>query len=87
MKTHLVATFGVTLALALGAASGCGAEDGLTATYTRDANLCLEFDACVAPGICPLYRPACAEGYVLASWPAGPDACPAFACDPAFLTR
>lgn len=59
----------------------------LRATYTRDANLCLDFDACVSPGVCPEYIPACAEGYTLVSWAAGDHACPAFACNPAFLTE
>jgi hypothetical protein len=57
----------------------------LVPTYTRDAGLCLDFAACVRPGVCPLWRPACAEGYRLTTWLAGDHACPAYACDPAFL--
>ncbi len=58
--------------------------EGRVPTFARDADLCLQFEACVDPGICPMVEPACAEGYRLASWPAGPDGCLAFACDPAF---
>jgi hypothetical protein len=57
----------------------------LVPAYTRDAELCLHFVACVRPGVCPLWRPACAEGYRLTAWGAGDQGCPAFACDPAFL--
>jgi hypothetical protein len=57
----------------------------LVPAYTRDAALCRQFVACVQPGACPLWRPACAPGYRLTTWPAGDHACPAFACDPAFL--
>jgi len=60
---------------------------GSKATYTRDANLCLDFAGCAHPGICPLYVPACAEGYTLTSWAAGDHACPAFACDPDFVAN
>jgi hypothetical protein len=54
-------------------------------TYTRDANLCLDFAACAAPRACPDLIPACAFGYTLAAWPAAPNGCPAFACDPSFI--
>ncbi len=60
-------------------------EGDLTPTYTRDVDLCLDFVACVPRGFCPLFQPACAEGYSLTYWPAGEHACPAFACDPSFL--
>jgi hypothetical protein len=55
------------------------------ATYTRDPNLCLDFAACVAPGVCALPVPACAAGYTLESWASGPRACPQYACDPSFI--
>lgn len=61
----------------------CGDE---TATYERDENLCLVSTGCAVPGLCPMYRPACGDGYVLASWPMQPAGCPGFACDPAFLS-
>ncbi|HEX8789523.1 MAG TPA: hypothetical protein VF765_01130 [Polyangiaceae bacterium] len=60
-------------------------EEGTVATYERDANHCLEPTGCVSRGICPMYIPACASGYTLASWASKPGGCAAFACDPAFV--
>jgi hypothetical protein len=54
-------------------------------TYTRDANLCLDFAACVTPGVCTLAVPACAAGYTLESWASGPQGCAQYACDPSFI--
>jgi len=51
----------------------------------RTEDRCILQVGCVPPGICPLYIPACQAGYTLASWPAPPNGCPAFACDPSFV--
>ncbi len=58
---------------------------GTTRTYSRNGDRCLLPDACVTPGMCAQYLPACSEGYSLTSWPAGQFGCPAFACDPTFV--
>jgi hypothetical protein len=58
-----------------------------TATYERDANRCLEPTGCVERQFCPLFRPQCDPGYRLVSWASRPDGCPAFACDPGFLSQ
>lgn len=58
--------------------------DGQEHAYRRDTDRCLVFTGCVAKGLCPHSIPACGEGYTLVSWPSAPDACSAFACDPAF---
>jgi hypothetical protein len=55
------------------------------ATYTRDASLCLDFTGCEAHALCPMYVPVCGQGYELVSWTSAPNACPMFACDPAFI--
>jgi hypothetical protein len=60
-------------------------EQGTVATYDRDANHCLRPTGCVSRGMCPMYIPACDEGYTLASWASKPDGCAAFACDPSFI--
>lgn len=57
----------------------------LITTYERDDNRCLVPTACVRPGICPMYLPACETGYDRAAWPTTPNGCSAFACDPAFV--
>ena len=56
-----------------------------TATFTRNADRCVEFSACVDGGVCPQYVPACPEGFSLSSWRGGVNACPVYACDPAWL--
>jgi hypothetical protein len=61
----------------------CGDE---TATYERDENRCLVPTGCATPRACPMYIPVCDPGYVLRSWASQPAACPAYACDPAFLS-
>ena len=61
-------------------------EGGEVPTYTRDENRCRIPAGCVVRGFCPLYIPVCDAGYTRVSWPAQPVACPAYACDPAFLT-
>lgn len=55
------------------------------ATFTRTADRCVVFDACVQPGFCPLFVPACSEGYTLTSWRGGVNACSVYACDPTWL--
>ncbi len=57
---------------------------GQVRTYMRDQDRCQHPAACVKPGICPMFMPACGEGYQLASWSSGTNACKAFACDPSF---
>jgi hypothetical protein len=59
-------------------------DDGQVMTFTRSVDRCLVAAGCVARGICPAYRPACAAGYTLVSWASGANGCAAFACDPAF---
>jgi len=62
----------------------------LTPTYTRNAERCLVFDACVSPDVClpsDLVLPRCAEGYTLVTWPARTATCTGLACDPAFLAE
>jgi hypothetical protein len=54
-------------------------------TFTRDANLCLDFAGCEAHGACSQIVPGCSTGYMLESWTYGPQACPQFACDPSFI--
>jgi hypothetical protein len=60
---------------------------GKVATYRRTEDRCLDFDACVDPGICPEYVPVCTDGYTLVSWPSSPSGCMAYACDPSFEVR
>jgi hypothetical protein len=55
---------------------------GQVRTYTRTADRCVVPAACVAPGVCAQYIPACGEGYSLSSWQSGTFGCPAYACDP-----
>ncbi|MBI4956317.1 MAG: hypothetical protein HY908_30145 [Myxococcales bacterium] len=62
-------------------------EGGTVPTYTRSADRCVVFDACVAPGSCAQVFPSCSDGYTLATWKAGPLACPVFACDPSFTVE
>jgi len=58
---------------------------GTVETFVRDANRCLSPQSCVTPGICPLFIPACAQGYTLSSWRTNPNGCSAYACDPSFI--
>lgn len=60
--------------------------DGATVrTVYRNASRCYVETGCVRRGICPMYMPACAEGYTLVSWPVSPSGCNAYACDASFL--
>ena len=61
-------------------------NDAVVRTFMRDADRCVLPDACVKPGACPLFFPACEAGYRLVSWPAAPNGCDAFACDPEFVS-
>jgi hypothetical protein len=54
-------------------------------TYTRDTNLCVDFAACEAQGICPDFIPDCWAGYTRSSWLGAQGACMQYACDPSFL--
>ncbi len=54
-------------------------------TYTRDANLCVDFAGCQDLGICPDFIPECWAGYTRTSWRGGQGACIQYACDPTFL--
>ena len=58
--------------------------NGQVRTFVRNANRCELPGACVTPGVCALFLPACAEDYTLQSWSGGQHACPTFACDPTF---
>jgi hypothetical protein len=55
--------------------------------WSRNADLCEVPAGCAQPGICPMFMPACPEGYTLSSWTTSPSACNAYACDPSFLTE
>lgn len=61
----------------------CGS--GQVATYSRTAERCLVPSVCVTLRTCPMMQPACADGYVAASWRTAPDGCAATVCDPAWL--
>ena len=61
-------------------------EEGTIAAYRRSEDRCVIQVACVKPAICPMYLPACADGYTLASW-TGESGCAQFACDPLFTAR
>jgi hypothetical protein len=54
-------------------------------TYTRGADLCVDFAGCEPPGICPDFIPECWAGYTRTSWRGGQGACMQYACDPSFL--
>ncbi|MFT3709747.1 MAG: hypothetical protein QM817_19130 [Archangium sp.] len=54
-------------------------------TWTRDHNRCTVPAACVQPGVCAAFVPACAAGYSLVSWTGGTRACTQYACDPDWL--
>lgn len=60
---------------------------GTVPTYTRTADRCLVQGECVTPGYCTMSMPVCAPDYGVVSWPAAPDGCKAFSCDPSFVTR
>jgi hypothetical protein len=61
--------------------------EGQLNTFSRSADLCSIPTGCATRGICSMAMPACADGYTLASWAAAPSACPAYACDPSFLSE
>lgn len=52
-------------------------------SYRRDLRRCVVPGACVERNACPLFIPACDDGYTLTRW-TGPAGCNAFACDPEF---
>jgi hypothetical protein len=60
-------------------------SSGLTQVFTRDANRCIVGAGCLKAGPCPLYLQACSSGYRQVGWPAAPNACSAYACDPEFV--
>jgi len=62
-------------------------DDGQIMTCTRNADGCMIQQGCVTRGICPLYLPQCADGYTRVSWPAQPNGCDVFACNPSFLAE
>jgi hypothetical protein len=62
-------------------------SEGSVPAYERTPDRCLVQIACVTPGICPLIVPECAAGYTRISWPAAPNGCQTFACDPSFAGR
>jgi hypothetical protein len=66
------------------AAPSCA--DGTVPVFARDGGRCLVPTGCSLPGECVMYRPVCAPGYTLHTWMAGTPACPAYACDPNFVT-
>ncbi|MEW5742526.1 MAG: DUF6748 domain-containing protein [Myxococcota bacterium] len=61
--------------------------NGTVLVYERSADRCLFPVGCVRPGPCLAYFPVCAPGYTLDSWPARPNGCPAWACDPTFTVQ
>jgi hypothetical protein len=61
--------------------------EGTIAVQQRTDDRCLVQVACVTPGVCPQYVPACPSGYTRTSWAAPPGGCPAFACDPSFVVH
>jgi hypothetical protein len=63
----------------------CGG--GEVVTYALEDNLCLMATGCAVPGACPEFMPVCASGYERVSWPSQPAACPAYTCEPAFLSE
>jgi hypothetical protein len=54
-------------------------------TFTRTDDRCIVPDACVAPGPCPQYVPACGDGYTLIAYATQPNGCPSFTCDPLWI--
>jgi hypothetical protein len=62
-------------------------DSGMANVFTRSEDLCEIPAGCAPRGICPDVPPACDPAYRLASWPAAPDACPAFRCDPGFIAQ
>ncbi len=64
----------------------CGA--GQVQSYERTPDRCVEPAGCVTLGVCPrAVQPSCADGYLASTWAASPDACPATACDPAWVVQ
>ena len=62
----------------------CDADTEEVMTFRRNSDRCLVPTGCAKPGLCPMVRPVCGEGYVLESWRSGSAACFAHACDPTF---
>jgi len=60
---------------------------GKVPTFTRSLDRCLVFDACVKPGICPQFLPACPADYTQSTWAHSSSSCKLMACDPAFLSE
>lgn len=61
--------------------------DGEVRTYTRTPDRCMMPAACVTPGVCAQYLPVCGEGYTLQQWASGQHGCPAFVCDPTWISE
>jgi hypothetical protein len=61
------------------------AASGKVASFVRTPDRCVTFHACVTPGVCALYLPACEDGYSLVSWNGGPHGCEQHACEPTWL--
>ena len=60
--------------------------EGAQWTYTRDENLCLLPNACVANDNCPsLAPPRCEDGYAITAWHVNSPGCMRLVCDPAFV--
>jgi hypothetical protein len=62
-------------------------EEPLVNVFTRSPDRCIVPNGCVKPSVCPEFVPECRTGYTLDSWAVAPDGCPAFTCDPSFLTQ
>lgn len=58
--------------------------DGQVSVFARTPDRCEVPDGCVEPSVCVQSLPVCDEGYVLHSWTAAPNACPAHVCEPLF---
>jgi hypothetical protein len=59
--------------------------EGLVNVFTRNADRCTIPAGCAEQLFCPQFIPSCDEGYTMESWTGG-SGCPAFACDPTFLS-
>eukprot|EP01132_Coremiostelium_polycephalum_P003963 gene3963-4957_t len=58
---------------------------GRTPIYTREDDRCYTFEGYVSPGVCSKEIPECNDHYRLVSYPAAPNGCPSYYCDPEFL--
>ncbi|MFL5318376.1 MAG: DUF6748 domain-containing protein [Myxococcaceae bacterium] len=62
-------------------------DTGKVSVYTRTQDRCTLHTACVQPGMCPMFMPACEAGYTLMSFRSGKNACNSYACDPTFTVQ